>query len=994
MNATDRIEPSSLHTVAEELAVIIKKNKFSRPSLGVLQKLSEFPHKILQIYGINNLTLLNKLLSSKVSDKHLEIKEDFIEFIRDYFMNFCQGTNLTPSRASRLGSKSSFFSRGSSLSLRTQVLFGFKNYLELHPFPYELACHYRMYKFQPRRDEGESPFAFAGRIQDKRVRIIDEIYRILGPKPASDPLYFSLHLGEVLDREMVILKCRASPYESSWRACIEEWSKEWGKENPEIVRLAQELLGLYHLTPLLIASHEVTKKSAEDFTLKLSIDIDKEDSFCEFMHSKTIWEVISDLLNDRFVDLQKFLFSSFRDVIKNESVRQTLIFFMSVITQEYKKIPKVEIRNFSYIPYKNILQKQLKLIKHLTHNYSQSKPSYQLSEEAQELYELLLSCLLMMHFSQLFTKCSTEDKLQIFIGILKMDPWEKKTLYEDSLLQIPIETNQKYDLSKILSEYTFSDQRTAFLMIKIQLFHLGLRTELFEPTHGTSVGNYQPMNLRDCYRFFEKIAQFSRGDIPEDTFFYGLLWQYIDREEKNILNNMSIVRKIIVQRHLQKFFIPCDIIEQVKICFSTILRKYSFPKYADPSARQSVSRLNDCLSYAILSECFPKNYLPFVFTMFNSNDLSFESLKNWGVQNCCVLRELSLNSRAVWIDAYWKDHEIEEYFYLNFVFLSSLRSPESCQLKVCLKITRRRLERDAILQQLLRMLLPYFCDDFQHSYNNTPQAQAFTCLEEILPYYDESIQLFWDDYQAEDKQEISQSLYQFFYDLKIGTRKKILKLALPVNSIEPKGIADGNVYASNGVFSLVPGSVEPKEVIHVEIYREKAFRLIRRLSEKESFVLKNFLSIDLKFPSHVSVEYNLKQLTMRIFEKEYLLEFEHRESFFAHGKSKDQPKESLEEKNIEKESQPKLKKRAKGKEKESLSELEEKSKGEENESLSDSSVEDLGMYLHYELIFYLTNDPSIIFTVIYPTIPTPELICWQLAVLKSKYYEKHPPQEL
>jgi hypothetical protein len=921
----------------------------------------------LQIFGINNFNRVKGLTGSKVSQKYAEIEGDFVEFIREYFEGLREGGNLQPVRASRLGSRSSFASR-SSLTLRIQVFLGLKEYLGLHPFPYQLACHYRIYKILSFEKEGEAPFTYAKRIQDNRVRIINEVYKILGPKPPREPLYFSLYLDEVLDHEMALLKCRASPHVSSWRLCIEEWSKERGEENAEIVRVAQELLKMHHLTSLL-KQEETSEKSDNDFTMGLSSTINETDSFYTFMLTKTIAEIICDLLREKSINLDNFPLSLFENYIKEEADRQALMFFVSVMIQSYQKISKVEPRNFTYEPYKGILRDQLKLIKHLTHTYLHQKQtkiekSYQLPVEAQALYELLLSCLLMMHFSQLFAKCSTEDKLQVLQGILKMNSWEKKALYADCLLQIPSKkVVQECRISEVLLKYHFSDQRKALLIIKMELFHLGLRTE---PGADKS---HSPMDFAGCLQFLDRIAHFSHCLIPEDALFFGLLWQYVEEDENGLLDHMESLHQDISQNYLKKFFIPWNIVEQIKI--SGILKYYKFPNHADfselegqqmlESAGHSVQSLKDCLSYALIPECFPKSYLPFVFLMLNLDDLSIASARSWSIQHRCVLRELTFQSRTMWVDAFWKRQRGKEYFHLSFIFLASLRFPQSCRLEVSLNIPRRRIEWDEGLQKLLHILLPYLCDDFQQNFQEIGRDQNFFCLEDILPKtFDDSIKVLWQDYEAEDKAMISSSLYQFCYDLKVGTRESMLQLASPLQ----EKAAKGNVYVANGVFSLVPGSLEPKEVIRQEAYRELALVLIAQVSNNESVVLEDFFKIDLEASYFVSVAYNCKPLIMKGFE-----ELERSPSPFeplylesAKGKEREKPKQDS-----------------------TVSEgfippLEDGLEGEEK--------------LQHEVIFYLSELPDISFTVVYPTLPTLELICWQLAMLKSRYYEKHPLQKM
>lgn len=995
------LERPPSHVVAIELAKTIKDQKFARPSWKMLQKLPEFPLKILQIFGSNNLNRVKSLTGSKVSQKYAEIEGDFVEFMREYFEVLREGGNLKPVRASRLGSRSSFASR-SSLTLRIQVLLGLKEYLGLHPFPYQLACHYRIYKIQPFETEGEAPFTYAKKIQDHRIRIINEVYKILGPKPRGESIVFSLDLKEALDHEMALLKCRASPRASSWELCIEEWSQKYkeiyelekkeqekkvqgGKKvqrgrkelpeikeppgkNSEIVRVVQELLTMHQLTPLL-KQEETSQKCAPDFAMVLSTKIDEDSSFHTFMLTKTIAEIICDLLREKSINLDNFSLSLIENYIKEEADRQTLMFFVSVMIQSYQKIPKIEPRNFSYEPYKRILRDQLKLIKHLTHTYVHQKhpkveKSYQLPVEKQALHELLLSCLLMMHFSQLFAKCSIEDKLQVLQGILKMSSWEKKTLYADCLLQIPSrKILQGCRISDVLVKSHFSDQRQALLIIKMELFHLGLRTD---PGGGK---NDSPMDFAGCYQFLERIAQFSHCAIPEDALFFGLLWQYVEEDENGLLDRMEILRRDISQNYLKQFFIPWNIVEQVKI--SGILKYYKFPNTPDfsglkgqqmlESAERSVQSLRGCLSYALIPECFPKCYLPFVFLMLNLDDLSLVSARKWGFQHRCVLRELTVQSRTMWVDAFWKQQRAQEYFHLSFIFLASLRFPRSCCLEVSLNIPRRRIEWDEELQKLLFILLPFLCDDFQQNVQEVGGRQNFFSLEDILSRtVDDSIKVLWQDYNADDKEEISRSLYQFCYDLKVGTRESMLQLA---SSFPPKEALGRNIYVANGVYSLVPGSLDPKEVIFQEAYRELALALIAQVAKNKSVLLEDFFKLDLDAPYSVSVTYNFKALMMRSFEElersPCLFEPSSQES--AKGKEREKPKQDF--------AAPEA----------FISPCEEGLAGEEKE-------------LH-EVIIFLTELPDVSFTVVYPMLPTLDLICWQLAMLKSRYYEKHPLQK-
>ncbi|PJD97519.1 MAG: hypothetical protein CK425_02505 [Parachlamydia sp.] len=954
------LERPPSHVVAIELAKTIKDQKFTRPSWKMLLKLPEFPLKILQIFGSNNFNRVKGLTGSKVSQKYAEIEGDFVEFMREYFEVLREGGNLKPVRASRLGSRSSFASR-SSLTLRIQVLLGLKEYLGLHPFPYQLACHYRIYKILPFEKEGEAPFTYAKRIQDNRIRIINEVYKILGPKPPREPLYFSFYLHEVLDHEMALLKCRASPHVPSWRLCIEEWAKE-KDENAEIVRVAQELLKMHHLTPLL-KQEETSEKSDNDFTMELSSMINEADSFYTFILTKTIAEIICDLLREKSIQLDNFLLSLFENYIQEEADRQALMFFVSVMIQSYQKIPKVEPRNFTYEPYRGILRDQLKLIKHLTYTYVHQKhpkveSSYQLPVEKQALHELLLSCLLMMHFSQLFTKCSIEDKLQMLQGILKMSRWEKKALYADCLLQIPSrKILQGCRISDVLVKSHFSDQRKALLIIKMELFHLGLRTE---PGGGK---NDSPMDFAGCYQFLERIAQFSHCAIPEDALFFGLLWQYVEEDENDLLDHMERLQREISQNYLKQFFIPWNIVEQVKI--SGLLKYYKFPNGPDfsgvegqqmlESAERSVQSLRDCVSYALIPECFPKCYLPYVFLMLNLDDLSLVSARKWGFQHRCVLRELTFQSRTMWVDAFWKQQRAQEYFHLSFIFLASLRFPHSCCLEVSLNISRRRIEWDETLQKLLFILLPYLCDDFQQNVQEVGGRQNFFSLEDILSKtVDDSIKVLWQDYKADDKEEISRSLYQFCYDLKVGTRESMLRLA---SSFPEKKVLGRNVCVANGVYSLVPGSLDPKEVIFQESYRELASDLIAQVSKNKSVVLEDFFKLDLEVPYSVSVKYKCN------FEESgrspSLFEPLVQES--VKGKEREKPKQDF--------AAPE----------EFISPCEEGLGGEEKR-------------LH-EVIVFLTELPDVSFTVVYPMLPTIELICWQLAMLKSRYYEKHPLQK-
>lgn len=582
MQATESTEKPKPSPLALEVAKKIKEKRYVGLNWKMLLSLNDSTEKILRIFGRINIKKADEEIkkntggffsSQKVNEcsnlsKYLHAI--FQEIFKVHLDNLKKDKELTsPTPHSLLGKQSAL---QSCLPLRVEIFNYMKFCLSIDPYPHFRALSFKVNQIR-RLGEEVTPGIYAEMLQDRHLENIVLAYRYLGTNITQQE---ELSLETLIDLEITLVKCVCTRHESSWSKCIEEWAKhaEWGKKDPEIPRIAEEFLKIHQLTPLL-KEESSTQKSAATSTLNLSTNLPIELSFHNFILELTLREIYCDILNARQVsldDMPKKLNALFLKGLKNEKNRQMVLFFLDFAFENYSKIEKKEKRYFTYVPYKAALKSIFGELKYFTHQKIGGKDV--LKEEFRDIHELLAICFLMIHLSQLFTEISLGKKIVLLSMIGKLNIEDRKKLYEDIISQIPITSKfiQNLQIDDILNKYNFSNKRKALLILRGGFYQLGLRPHFPK-------GTYSPLDFFETYKFIVTFQNFCRCEIPEDAFFFLFFFQYLDKNEALVLEEMIEIRNTILSTYYDHFFIPVEYGEKIKSVYLRMFVNCRLPHY-------------------------------------------------------------------------------------------------------------------------------------------------------------------------------------------------------------------------------------------------------------------------------------------------------------------------------------------------------------------------------------------------------------------------------
>ncbi|MBS4169150.1 hypothetical protein [Parachlamydia sp. AcF125] len=1020
-------QPPTVSPLAAELYKEIKKRNF-RVALSDIKNKNGVD--LLRIYGKINISEVDSVLNKKLMENaYKETEKEFEGVFQNYFKPLSRGENLNAAKRTFLGNRSAY---GPEACLHTTaaVLRIMCQYLLYQPFPFEEAKCLRLYKIKPLEDIS-TPYEYAKELKKNYVAKVQWIYKLFGPSA----YIVGGKLKEALDRELCEIKCLPFPIEKgSWKTHIMRWAQheEWGGKISGILPPVTSFMETYHLSCFLPREAKILPFSTKkEFVIEFgSCKIPPELSFKNYIQDATLRDFFRYLCGDLGSLAPVKIYDIFLKEIQTEKKRHTFVYFFTDTVKEYQNIPKQNPGGLDYELFKNVLKNQFKKIKHLTYNYQPAQEKkYSLSENKKKFYELLLVCLLTMHTIQICPEYSPNDRKAILMGIWKMSLEEKRKLYEFLYLQVAqpyegkplrnsftsFETSWLNPFSKLaagkrvsnpvnhsqtlveslkiiletLKGYAFSKTQRAKMKIFVACFRKGLIIQNLE----ANFAGYQAVDLMFCAKIIQDLKEFCGFPLPADVVYNILNWHYLSKKEireikelkKKLTETKFQIRDILLAT--KKFFF---ISPQITTLIDTTIQAI-IPDCPYVDKKPEANRLlSECLRFALYPHISAKDLYPFIFLALNEQKGPiFKDLAKWAKGNCQVLRMLEPSQSALWVNSGWKAQEGNKYFQMSLIFFPSILTPQSFNLEATLFIPKTRLSQDHALNQILRVFSTYLCDEFESLKMEEPEClreegtwqrietpknqdkgreielesgdapQEFHLFENLLALSNHSIlSSLWESYQAEDKEEIGHLIYNFYYQLKYGVREKMLKISFPEQASLGKvhKIAlEGSTFTNSEYLSLVPVDLggDPKYYICKKDYQVKMESLLEAIKKGESFFWEKGLEINVGERLFVDIGYRFLAAIRPDYKESQALE-----SRCLNGEEVEECGEE-EELGI----------------KDTLFALQ----------TLDGSPNKIEESCH-ELVFTCLSG-GVSFKVIYPNLPSLDLLYWQILKLKWKFYQ-------
>ncbi|CCB85855.1 putative uncharacterized protein [Parachlamydia acanthamoebae UV-7] len=897
------LEPQSpiVSNFAKKLYTEIKDREEFSISLSYLRNKSNID--LLRIYGRINIPLIGSTLNNKTIEKcYREVEERFKDVYKNYFENLSKGKKLDASKRTFLGSMSAYGTEA-YFSTDTQAFRIINQYLSYQPYPLEQAKCLRLNEIKKIGEE-LTPYEYAKGLKHHYIAKIQWIYDLLGPsKHIGGALLDEALDRELSEMKCLPLPTQNESWKShvtKW-AESEAWG---GQISNIFQLANEFFKTYHFSHFLEKNEKNVLFKTSPDFVIhvgqiseNLSFKAYMQDTtFREFCRC-----VLSDFGSEEFfeyadlTEVKNFLLSK----IQKEKRRSTFVYFFTDTLKNYQIIPKQNIGRFDYAPFKMTLEKQFRRIEYLTSSY-QENGEYILYDKNQGFYDLLLACLLTIHVIRVCPEFSPQNRKVILMGICRMSSREKLDLYHFLHAQAPKSYDGKQQrnsysraemflrdtfskvtqsrrnsspisdpkpsvsplrkINEFLRGYAFSMQQSAKVKIQLLFFQKGLMIQNLEAERA----GYQAIDLLFCVKVIEDMKEFCGFPLPADVVFHILSWHYLSKNEIFALENFQkslIHTKLQVRDAIHKpgafFFLSYEVRHLIDVSISKVIPQSSYATH-----NEIKFMLYDCLRYAIYPHIASGDIYPFIYLAFEQKGPIFNQLQDWARNHCQVLRKLELTQSGMWVDTGWKTLFEEEYFQMSLTFFPSLAIPQSFNLEAVLYISRERLAHDPTLCQILRIFSMFLSHEFEPikmyyldlkkeqdsdkgkeiEPESEPEYINELCLfNNLLAYFDNPIFIsLWESYQAKDKDEIGKFLYDFFFQIKNGIRKKMLAL-------------EGNAH-------------DPSQYRHCKrLYKENMEEILKSMHGGKSSTWDKFFSIgealiDVEYRFSISLNCDYKQI--------------------------------------------------------------------------------------------------------------------------------------